>query len=533
MNDSTINNHEEEDNVEFDDDYLPQFSPLWERLIGPGAIGASVVALILAICAMIITYSDPPMQITVFKKTPAVEVIDKPDEPELTIEEKIEIPVDTVTDTIIADVILAEIEETNNDEDFKEAKGEPDEVSRVDFDSKSFSQTIGASGNPGGIKGNKRGSRLNTIKGIGATRKTESAVFAALDWLRRHQSKNGMWDLESYTNTCGTEKKKGRCAGDGNAAFNIGGSAASLLAFTGHGLDHLVSSKYKTTITKSMNYLKSQQKNDGCFGNPVGEHLYNQSIATFALADLLMMSDDNKALKSSIEKGIEYLLDAQNDNEGGAWRYNNYRIHPEARSEADGLINDTSVTTWVVMALKTADSCGIKVDPKGFQGASKWLDSCYNEEKDGKYEKVGTFAYTMDSAGKHIKVNNRFFAPTACGVLSRQFMKQSKGVLPGANTMIQSLPDWDGVRDMYYWYYGSMAMFQVQGDHWEQWNEAMKNALTKNQHNKRSLCLHGSWDPEETVWGADYGGRIYTTAMGALTLEVYYKYGVIDPKKTQ
>jgi hypothetical protein len=32
----------------------------------------------------------------------------------------------------------------------------------------------------------------------------------------------------------------------------------------------------------------------------------------------------------------------------------------------------------------------------------------------------------------------------------------------------------------------------------------------------------GSWDPND-VWGG-HGGRVYTTAMGALCLEVYYRY---------
>ena len=62
-------------------------------------------------------------------------------------------------------------------------------------------------------------------------------------------------------------------------------------------------------------------------------------------------------------------------------------------------------------------------------------------------------------------------------------------------------------RDMYYWYYGSLAMFQLGGDYWDEWNEAMKKALCKNQQNKRSLCLFGSWDPQGTIWGEDIGGR--------------------------
>jgi hypothetical protein len=34
--------------------------------------------------------------------------------------------------------------------------------------------------------------------------------------------------------------------------------------------------------------------------------------------------------------------------------------------------------------------------------------------------------------------------------------------------------------------------------------------------------LQGSWDPDP-VWGG-HGGRVYATAMAALTLEVYYRY---------
>jgi hypothetical protein len=35
--------------------------------------------------------------------------------------------------------------------------------------------------------------------------------------------------------------------------------------------------------------------------------------------------------------------------------------------------------------------------------------------------------------------------------------------------------------------------------------------------------MAGSWDPDDSRWGR-YGGRIYTTALATLTLEVYYRY---------
>jgi len=523
---------DDEFDEEEDGEYAPEFTPLWEKLLGPGAIAATLIAIILALLAMWITYDKiKPVTIS-YKAREKPEEEEKPEEPELDIEETpVEIPVEDVAEIIVKDVEVSDHNETADNEDFAEAKGDPDNASQVDFDNQSVLDTLGGGGGGGGRKGDRRGGRMNLVKGYGGSRRTESAVMEALRWLRRHQDNNGKWSLENYTANCGKEGKKGRCAGTGDHAFDTGGSALSMLAYTGRGLDHKIAGEFKNTIAKGMSYLKSIQTSEGSFGKaPDSEgFLYNQSIATFALADLLVMSDDASSLKSPVEKGINYLLDAQNDSEGGGWRYNNYSKYPNAKSRDISLaINDTSVTTWVVMALKTAKSCGITVDPKGYAGASKWLDSCYVEESTGKYEKVGTFGYAMNSSGTQIKVNEKLFAATACGVLSRQFMKEKKGVIPGCNTLKTSLPDWDGTRDMYYWYYGSLAMFQLGGDYWTTWNEAMKPALTQNINNSRSLCLMGSWDPEETIWGADYGGRVYSTAIGALTLEVYYRYSVME-----
>ena len=63
-------------------------------------------------------------------------------------------------------------------------------------------------------------------------------------------------------------------------------------------------------------------------------------------------------------------------------------------------------------------------------------------------------------------------------------------------------------------------MFQLQGDYWRQWNEALQTQLLASQRTAGALA--GSWDPD-AVWGG-YGGRIYSTSLSALCLEVYYRY---------
>ena len=90
----------------------------------------------------------------------------------------------------------------------------------------------------------------------------------------------------------------------------------------------------------------------------------------------------------------------------------------------------------------------------------------------------------------------------------------------------EQLPTWntdDGSIDMYYWYYGSLALFQVGGESWRKWNKAMVPAIVKSQHPLNSGRRTGSWDPVGP-WGHD-GGRVYSTAVQVMCLEVYYRYG--------
>jgi hypothetical protein len=120
---------------------------------------------------------------------------------------------------------------------------------------------------------------------------------------------------------------------------------------------------------------------------------------------------------------------------------------------------------------------------------------------------------------------------TAVGVLSRIFAGHTIDDDPlidaGADLMAARLPRWDdtgGVSfiDYYYWYYGTLAMFQVGGPRWDRWNEAIKTAILDHQNVDESKDEFGSWDPVDP-WGSS-AGRIYATAVNCLTMEVYYRY---------
>jgi len=85
-------------------------------------------------------------------------------------------------------------------------------------------------------------------------------------------------------------------------------------------------------------------------------------------------------------------------------------------------------------------------------------------------------------------------------------------------------PVWKpGHVDFYYWYYGSLALFQVDQDLWQKWYEPMKVELVEHQKGAGHGCENGSWNPSGDRWGSE-GGRVYATALNAMSMEVYYIY---------
>ncbi len=114
-------------------------------------------------------------------------------------------------------------------------------------------------------------------------------------------------------------------------------------------------------------------------------------------------------------------------------------------------------------------------------------------------------------------------ALTAAGMMVRQFSGtgvKSHLLVKGAALTRRNEPSW-GRQDFYLWYYATHAMHNMGGEHRVWWNRRIRDVLVENQC--KTGDDEGSWDYENAKWGKR-GGRVYTTALGALCLEVYYRY---------
>ncbi len=329
--------------------------------------------------------------------------------------------------------------------------------------------------------------RLSIVERMGGTVETEKAVADALRWLAAHQSADGHWDGEDFDDGCGA------CGGETDIAVEQALTGLSLLAFLGSGHTHVTDGPYQGTVKRGVRWLLAHQGKDGDLRGE--ETMYSHGIAAIALSEAYGMSGDDK-LVEAVRNAVRFIDAARNTDEGG-WRYD------------PGQAGDTSVLGWQVMALKSANLNGIPVAAESFDAARKWLDKVSRRSRPGLYAYRPGRKYTPSM--------------TAEGMLTQQLLghrRDEPRMQQSAAFVVEHLPDWDGDANTYYWYYGTFALFQHQGDAWRRWNEAVTRELLS--HQRKDGRTAGSWDPDGE-W-ADVGGRVYQTALCALTLEVYYRY---------
>ncbi len=435
------------------------------------------------------------------------EIFEEPEEEE--IEEEIE--EEPIEEPVLKD---AEVDEVNEEvsEEFESTEGDPDFLSDSPFDSDNLNDVIGIGGGAGGKFGGRMGGRRN-LRAAGGSG-TEQALRDGLEWLKSHQDKDGMWDCDEFSHHCPSGDV---CDMPGSSVQDVGVTGLALLAFLGDG-NTTNEGPFKDVVARGIQWLKEQQDPDtGLFGDASHhDFLYGHSIATLATCEAYYFSK-SPLLKRTAQKAIDYILRARNPY--GAWRY-------EVPPIGD---NDTSVTGWMVFALASAKDAGLKVDDAAFDGALSWFDEVTDPAS-------GRMGYNdFGSASSRTKANEHYppekgEAMTAVGLLCRFFLQQDPDENPimkkHADLMLKTLPKWDEEgygTDMYYWYYGSYAMFQMGDPYWPKWNKEMKSAVLDSQ--RQDGHFKGSWDPIGP-WGFS-GGRVYSTALMTLCLEVYFRYAKI------
>lgn len=351
---------------------------------------------------------------------------------------------------------------------------------------------------------------------------------AGLAWLAAHQEADGTWDRFGFGRHC---PRDDRCPGMATHAkgysFRSGLTGLALLAFLGAGYTDR-EGPYQDVVARAVDALLRAQSQRGGFGTDERMAGYDDALATFALAEYHAMTHE-PGVVAPLERAVQRLVLSQQ--ELGGWDY---------LPRNDSGRNDTSITAWVVQALQACVAAGIHVPRRTLVKAALHFERASEPNGRVRYSDAG-IGFNIDE--KTLQPVYRYGpAMTAAGLTCEQLLgwrfdsvsvrrQQARLSQQHPSTSLLQGGDPTQLHSYYYWYYGTIAMFQARGQHWERWNAALRDASLTLQNRKKDSAgrkshAYGSWPPFGQHWGkwGRQGSRIYSTALCVLTLEIYYRH---------
>lgn len=320
-------------------------------------------------------------------------------------------------------------------------------------------------------------------------------------WLRDHQSADGRWDADSFMEN--DKPELGPCSnGPGSAIIDVATTGLAVRALL-QSPDGTTSNSWDPSIRRGLEWLIRQQNRKGLIGfRKWPRYHYGHAIATLALAEANRLGPC-RALRRPLQRATQYILASQNPY--AAWRY----------SPNDGN-NGTSISCWMLAALRAAQSAGVDVTPRnvswGLQFIARMTD--FETGRTGNSE-MGAPPLRMAGKEEEFPATNVEPLTAAAAAVDAMWSQHRKGAVPislSLELFSKKPPVWEPERgsiDMLYWYWGSMALSLTDhkaGKTWRKRLDAIMNEFMRTDGN-----FSGSFDPIG-AWG-EIGGRVYSTAM--------------------
>ena len=340
-------------------------------------------------------------------------------------------------------------------------------------------------------------SKAQLIVREGGTTASEKAVQEGLNWLMRHQRGDGGWSLDVR----GECRMTPGCPEDVHAESDTAATGLALLPFLGAGHIHTQPSRYQEQVARGVDWLLSHQQKSGelFLGGLFNSQMYSHAIASMALCEAYGISKDPR-LQEPAQRAINFIAMSQNKYDGG-WRY------------SPGMEGDTSVFGWQMFALRSARLAGLNVPKSVIKGCVHYLDEA------GADKHRTTYGYLPGRPATPVM--------SAEGLLCRQYLgwpRDYPAMVKGTAAVWEDLKA-SSDRNIYYWYYATQLLHNMQNKNWKQWNVRVRDGLIGMQVISKG-CDHGSWSPifpQPDRWGTK-GGRLFQTSLSILTLEVYYRF---------
>jgi len=384
---------------------------------------------------------------------------------------------------------------------------------------------------------------------------TEKAVLEGLRWLMRHQNEDGSWSAAGLHTRCSSPTPCIAADPALDTSYDVGMTALALLAFLGQGIS--VGSRLELVdpalgrpprpageiVKRGIRWLIEHQKSDGSFSDSEPFALpENDTLPAMVLCEAYALARGNTSLRRPAQRALDFLVAAQRraaDGTLSGWGRGSQR-ELEARHARGELADadyeearasvDLSISCWVVMALKSAQTCGFRVPDEVFAGALAYAAPASEvgapAAGDPLLDPADAFTY-HPAREAALGMLIRAFAG---GDVADPFLESAARELAADPPRVTQ--DKSSV-DFYYWYFATLALEQYDGPesprerrgaYWEHWNTSLVAALLPLQERgkKRDACARGGWLQEAR--GNRRGRALYNTALNVLTLEVYYRF---------
>lgn len=358
--------------------------------------------------------------------------------------------------------------------------------------------------------------KAETLNNRGGNDQTETAIELGLGWLARNQEPDGSWNCAKHNPYHKNLPLPGFVNEDEFVDPSVTG--LTVLSFLGAGFTHK-DGDYKEVVQKGIEYILSCQDKSGFINiakfrspyNPANDSIvrrYNHNIGTLCLVEAYAMTGD-ESLKAPAQAVLDHSRNTPMPDFG--W---SYYLEP----------SDIGPSIFYIMALRIASETDLVVSPNEIDKTKRYI-SALTDQKTGRITHICEIPICFGG-----------YDSTATGIVAR-FLLGASGENPyqqGASEFISRHPPvWsplyrfpreskdimyieNDILNEWYWYFGTLALANIGGEKWDDWNKAMKGLLLSHQRSA------DSWDPEGP-W-ATVGGRVYSTAFGIMTLESYYSY---------
>jgi len=329
--------------------------------------------------------------------------------------------------------------------------------------------------------------------------KYKKAVEEGLDWLARHQTKEGTWDDGRLADVCGEEPcPEGRTPAKATGLSH----ALAILALVRAGVS-TKSPKLGPNLKRAVDNLLSLQTPAGLLAKTKWLSTLEHARFTLALAEVEISEPGLDGVKEAIEKAVKYLLAAQNP--GMGWRFG---IRPGD--------NDSTFTSFCLMALARARTAGVNFPLTALTDGLTFIDKVTDEVRGrtGAFSKGGHGAVMADA-----RTFKAVEEPTALALAARILWsadpKEEEIVKRGFAVLWSDRPCWEKDKRIYYnyWIAYSLAYALKGGKDANHCLAGLAKMLLSKQEKKG--CAKGSW-PNLGAFSSQ--GRVLSTARAILSL---------------